>query len=78
MSPQLYEVDIHGMTVDEASILLEDLLIDLPETIKELVIIHGYKSGHRLKDYIRKELKHERIKRRMVSMNPGITSLILY
>ena len=71
------EIDIHGMTVNEAISELDYYLEYLPEDVKEVVVIHGYRQGKRLLDMVRKEFQHDRIERKIVSMNPGITVFLI-
>ena len=71
------EIDIHGMTVNEAISELDYYLEYLPDDVKEVVVIHGYRQGKRLLDMVRKEFQHDRIERKIVSMNPGITVFLI-
>ena len=71
------EIDIHGMTVNEAISELDYYLEYLPDDVKEVVVIHGYRQGKRLLDMVRKEFEHDRIERKIVSMNPGITVFLI-
>lgn len=74
---EVYTVDIHNYYVVEAKYYLERLLVNLPAEISEVVVIHGYRGGNDLMKMVRNELRSKRISRRFVSLNPGITSLIL-
>ena len=69
------EVDIHGMTVSEAKLKLERLITSAPINISEVSVVHGYSGGRALCNMVRKTLKHKRIKQRILSMNPGETTL---
>lgn len=40
-------------------------------------MIHGSNRGTVLRDMVRKELKHPRIHRKLLSLNPGETRLLL-
>ena len=71
------EIDIHGMTVNEAISELDYFLEYLPDNVKEVVVIHGYRQGKRLLEMVRKEFQHDRIERKIVSMNPGITVFLI-
>lgn len=71
------EIDIHGMTVNEAISELDYYLEYLPDDVKEVVVIHGYRQGKRLLEMVRKEFQHDRIERKIVSMNPGITVFLI-
>ena|GEM_PF-585193 len=70
------EIDIHGMTVSDAKHKLERLIAQAPPNV-ELVVIHGYSGGNALCNMVRKTLKSKRIKQRILSMNPGETTLII-
>ncbi len=76
-SNQKASIDIHNMTVDTAKRQIEQYLSRVNGSIKEIEIIHGYTSGTALRDMVRKRLKHTKIKGKVISMNPGITILIL-
>lgn len=71
------EIDIHGMLVVEAKSAIDMFINRLPKGIHEITIIHGYRAGSALQTYVRKQYSHKRCKRKMVSMNPGETILIL-
>jgi len=71
-------VDLHGMTAEEAKKHLTKLLKTLPDRITELVVIHGYHRGDLLQQTIRgRGFRHKRVEKKIFSLNPGETSLIL-
>lgn len=71
-------IDIHGMYKLDAMLLLEDTIEDIPlEEKVEIEVVHGYRGGEVLLNMVRKELKHKRIKKRIISMNKGITILVI-
>lgn len=74
---QKAEVDIHGMTRDEARRCLTLFLNRVNGSVREVEVIHGWSNGTVLRDMVRKGLKHPKIKSKVVSMNPGITILVL-
>lgn len=74
---QVIEVDVHGMGVYDAKHYLERFIITIDRNIKEIVVIHGYRSGDALLNMVRRDLKSRKIKQRIISLNPGITSLII-
>ena len=43
----------------------------------EIEVIHGYTGGTALRDFVRREFTHPRIERKFLSLNQGITTLIL-
>lgn len=71
------EINLHGLNVAEAKSRLERLLVSLPPNITELIVIHGYHGGSALQNMVRMQLKSNRIRQRMISLNPGETILIL-
>ncbi len=71
------EIDIHGMTVNEALSELEYFMEYLPDDIREVVVVHGYHQGKKLLQMVRTQFTHKRIKRKIISMNPGITIFLL-
>jgi DNA-nicking Smr family endonuclease len=77
VSNQKAEIDIHSMHRDEAKRYLEHFLSTVNGSVKEVVVIHGYASGNVLQQMVRNNLKHKRIKRKMLLMNPGVTILLL-
>lgn len=70
-------LDIHGFTKAEAKLALDRFLKQVPSSIHEVVIIHGYHGGTRLKTFVRKGYQHPRLLRTMVNMNPGETIFVL-
>lgn len=77
ISNRKVEVDIHNMRREEAKRYLEHFLSSVNGSVKEVVVIHGYASGTVLQQMVRKSLKHYRIKQKILSLNPGITTLLL-
>jgi len=71
------EVDIHGMTADDAKRQLEFLLSRADKNVKEVVVIHGYSHGQVLKNMVRTQLKHPRIASKLLSLNEGQTRILL-
>lgn len=74
---EIVKVDLHKMTGSDAIRYLDFLVETLPDTIKEIVVIHGYHSGTVLLNMIRHSYTNKRVKSKYVSLNQGITSLIL-
>lgn len=71
------EIDLHGMSVQEAKKALERLLCSCGDGIQEIQVIHGSNGGTALQNMVRTGLKHKRIARRHLTMNPGVTVLVL-
>lgn len=76
-TPSKVEIDIHNMKYAEAKKYLEQFLSKANGNVKEVTVIHGYSSGTVLQQMVRKNLKHHRIKHKILSMNPGVTILEL-
>ncbi len=74
---QKAEVDIHNMTREEARRYLTLFLNRVNGSIREVEVIHGWSGGTVLKDMVQKSFRHPKVKAKVVSMNPGITILIL-
>lgn len=72
----MIEIDIHGMTVQEAREYLKKELSSLPKNALSVTVVHGYHGGTKLKDMV-KNFKHERIKRVEVGLNQGETTFYL-
>ena len=73
-------IDIHGFTVAEAKKEIERAIAKAPNEVNEVVVVHGYHNGTRLKDLLSNPngIRSKRIKRRKYSMNQGQTVLELY
>lgn len=73
------EIDIHGLTEQEAIKTLEKFIVSCDKSVTEIVVIHGYHSGNALKDMVRNKnkLRSKRISRRKLTMNQGETILEL-
>lgn len=74
----MVEIDIHSMGREEAKRFLERFITSVNGNVKRIDVIHGYSSGTVLRDMVRKSLKHHRIKQKVLSLNPGMTTLLLY
>lgn len=69
-------IDIHGLTTIEAKKHLEQIISTAPAR-SETTVIHGYHGGQTLQNLVRKQLKHRRIKQKVLGLNSGETLLIL-
>ena len=74
---EIITIDLHKHTVYAAKQKLQLVIAIAPEEIREIVVIHGYRRGTALRDMVRKDFSDTRIARKYISLNPGITSLIL-
>ena len=70
------ELDLHGMTSSEAKQTLDLTLKKLPDDVRELTVIHGYRGGTALKDMV-KRYSHPRVERKIVGLNQGSTILVI-
>lgn len=69
-------VDLHGLSLEQAKaeIIYQINRVDLD--IKNLLLVHGYHSGTVLKNYIRKEFKHDEVERK-INIDASSTLLVL-
>lgn len=74
---QKVEIDIHGMTHDEAKRYLIQFLNRVNGSVREVSVIHGWSGGTVLRDMVQKGLRHPKIRSKVKSANPGITILML-
>ena len=74
---EIVKVDLHKMSCSEAIKYLDFLVETVPDAIKEIIVIHGYHRGTTLLNIVRNSYNNKRIKNKYVSLNQGITSLIL-
>lgn len=74
---EVLRVDIHKYNSNEAKYLLERLIVNLNPEIKEVVVIHGWRRGNVLMDMVRNDLMNKKITRKLISLNPGVTSLVI-
>lgn len=70
-------VDLHGVYLEDARELLLNWLDHAQPGITELRVIHGSNRGTVLRDMVREELSHPKIKAKLSTLNPGETRLIL-
>lgn len=77
VSKKHIELDLHGMNVEQARKYLNYSIAVNQNEVEEIIVIHGYRSGHCLKDFIQKDFKSKYISRKFLWLNPGITSLII-
>jgi len=74
----LIEIDVHGYFLQEFKLLLQQFFVMNQKQEIELRCIHGYTQGTAIRDYLRTECKHVRLKSiKTDSHNDGRTDLIL-
>ena len=72
------KVDLHGLTEEDARILLDRLLRTTPRDVKKLLVVHGYRGGTVLRDLVRFDYAlHPRVKELRMTDNPGETEMVL-
>lgn len=74
---EIIKIDLHKMKVWEATNYLNMRVLSAPRGIKEIVVIHGYHNGTALMNMVRQEFSNPRVKRKLLSLNQGVTSFIL-
>jgi DNA-nicking Smr family endonuclease len=55
------QVDVHGMTREEFQNYLGRLMEFTPRETRIIVVVHGYRNGHVLKDHIRYSFHDDRV-----------------
>lgn len=73
---QLYNLDLHGLTLEEARASLIHLLGTIDSHYQGILIVHGYHKGRVLKDYIRDEFKHKAVYKK-IHLDASRTILLL-
>lgn len=74
---EIITVDLHHMREWEAIQYLNNIIQLAPTKTREIVVIHGYHNGNRLLNMVRKEYRNPRVYKKFLSLNQGVTSLIL-
>ena len=74
---EIMKIDLHKMKVWEAAIYLNNKVATAPRDIKEIIVIHGYHNGTALMNMVRQEFFSPRVKRKFLSLNQGVTHLIM-
>lgn len=80
MRSGIIEIDVHGLSVEEAIREIENKLGSAGGSVYRIRVIHGFHGGTRIRDGIRRELGYglePRIKRIEGGQNQGITELVL-
>ena len=64
--------DLHGLTREEAkSEILHQIM--MADRVDSVVFVHGYHSGRVLKELVRKEISHPRIKK-IINLDASTTA----
>ncbi|MCR5634169.1 MAG: Smr/MutS family protein [Lachnospiraceae bacterium] len=80
MSPGIIEIDLHGLNVEDALRKVNSAVNKADKSVYIVRVIHGYRSGTRIKEAIIDEFsygRNPRVKSIKPGMNQGITELIL-
>lgn len=78
MGQGVIEIDVHGMNQFQAKTKIQAVLKKADRGTYMIRIIHGYHNGTALRDMIRREYRsHPKVLRVEISMNPGVTELVL-
>lgn len=70
------QIDIHGCNTTETKIRLDNYINSLLPNVHEITVIHG-QSSKILQQFVRKQYKHKRAGRRILTMNAGQTIIQL-
>lgn len=71
-------VDFHGLSLDDAFEIINEILNSASDEIGRIMVIHGFHRGHAIKDMIQKNISHVKIKKKTYDKrNPGRTFLYL-
>lgn len=74
----IIEIDVHGLTKEQAKIHIDSKLKKANSSVYRLRIIHGYRGGTELRKMVRGVYKnHPKVKRIEFGMNQGETDLVL-
>lgn len=71
------KIDLHNKPLIQAQREMQRILKTCSVQTDQIQVIHGYHSGDIILKYIRLQLKHPRIKQKIVGLNNGETFLIL-
>lgn len=80
ISTGIIEIDIHGMTANEAKKYIDGVLQKADKSVYRIRVIHGYHGGTSLKSMLMDEYNYGRnnqVKKIQGGNNPGITELVL-
>ncbi len=78
MSEPFVELDLHGLTKEEARYEIEEFLSSLDSGTYQVRLIHGYSHGKELKNMILSEYRSWKgVKRVMHGGNQGVTILVM-
>jgi len=71
-------VDLHGLKEFEAMLEIDRQLSMIDKSVYQIIIIHGFNKGTKIKDMIIREFNHnKKIKRIIPGSNLGETILVI-
>lgn len=71
------EIDLHGFRIYEIKPYLDTCINNFSKDVREVHIIHGWQQGSAIQTFVRKQYHHKRIKRIILTLNPGETVFVL-
>lgn len=78
MYESIVEIDLHGRNRYQAQIAVDAALRRCGPATDRLRLIHGYRSGAALRDFVRaRYAMHPKVLRVADGPNPGVTELVL-
>ncbi len=80
MSSPIIEMDVHGLTAQEAVNKIAKIVSSAEKSVYRIRIIHGYNRGTNIKDAVSREFGYglePKVLRIEGGQNEGITELIL-
>lgn len=69
-------IDLHQLTVIEAKDELDRFMDRLTKDTRQVVVIHGFRHGQRLKSFVNK-YEHPKIKEKIKTLNQGETIFVI-
>ena len=73
---KIADVDIHGLSKEEAKAEIIHVIESLDYFVKGLLVTHGYHKGVVLRNFVRKEFKHVNVYK-IVNIDASRTLLLL-
>lgn len=80
MQSPIIEVDVHGLTADQAVEKIETVIKKADRSTYRIRIVHGFHRGNHIQNAIYREIGHglnPKVLRITGGDNPGITELVL-
>lgn len=77
MTDGIREIDLHGCNIHQAQIAI-DAALKRSRGLYRIRVIHGFRSGHAIRDMIRSRYgRHPAVLRLELGLNMGQTELVL-